>query len=295
MINIINGEKSFYNKKAIKDINMKIEEGSIFGLIGPNGAGKTTLIKCILDIYKLDKGEILINKENISRNTNAKANIGYVADENRYFNSFNIEEMIKFYSLTYKSFDRERFDELNRIFNIPLNRSVGRLSKGMKMRLSLMLNLSIRPKVLIMDEPTSGLDPIARKNLIDILLCEVADRKTTIIISSHNLGELERICDSIAIMKDGKISYRDSLENMKTSMVKLQVAFKDEPSIKIDKLKEVVKCEKLGRVYTLLVKEFTPSLKEVLEKEGMVFCQELNLTLEDIFMYSVEDKIEVIK
>lgn len=293
LISVINANKSYPNKKALKAINLEVEEGSIFGLIGPNGAGKTTLIKCILDIYKLDSGEIKIGGENIRNNPEVKALIGYVADENKYFTTFSIDEMIKLYKMTYKSFDMDRFTELNRIFKLPEDRSIGRLSKGMKMRLSLMLNLSIRPKVLIMDEPTSGLDPIARKSLIQILLDEVAERRTTILISSHNLGELERICDTVAIMNEGEIKYRDSLENMKTSMKKIQIAFKEEPNIKIEEMKEFLEVEKIGRAYTVLTKEFNQQLISNLEKEGMVFYQEINLTLEDIFMCCIEKGTEV--
>jgi len=288
LISVINANKSYPYKKALSSVNLEVEEGSIFGLIGPNGAGKTTLIKCILDIYKLDSGDIKIGGENIRNNPEAKAQIGYVADENKYFTTFNIDEMIKLYKMTYKNFDMDRFNELNRIFKLPDDRSIGRLSKGMKMRLSLMLNLSIRPKILIMDEPTSGLDPIARKNLIRILLDEVAERKTTIFISSHNLGELERICDTVAIMNEGEIKYRDSLENMKTSMKKVQIAFKEEPKIKIEEMKEFRSVEKIGRVYTVLTKEFNQQLISKLEKEGMVFYQEINLTLEDIFMCCIQ-------
>lgn len=293
LISVINANKSYPNKKALNAINLEVEEGSIFGLIGPNGAGKTTLIKCILDIYKLDSGEIKIGGENIRNNPEVKALIGYVADENKYFTTFSIDEMIKLYKMTYKSFDMDRFTELNRIFKLPEDRSIGRLSKGMKMRLSLMLNLSIRPKVLIMDEPTSGLDPIARKSLIQILLDEVAERRTTILISSHNLGELERICDTVAIMNEGEIKYRDSLENMKTSMKKIQIAFKEEPNIKIEEMKEFLEVEKIGRAYTVLTKEFNQQLISNLEKEGMVFYQEINLTLEDIFMCCIEKGTEV--
>lgn len=284
MISIINANKAYYNKKALSNVNLEVEEGSIFGLIGPNGAGKTTLIKCILDIYKLDSGEINIDGNKINDNPKVKSQVGYVADENKYFTAFSIDEMLKLYKMTYKTFDIERYNQLNSIFKLPNERSVGRLSKGMEMRLSLMLNLSIRPKVLIMDEPTSGLDPIARKNLINILLDEVAERKTTIFISSHNLGELERICDTIAIMNEGTIKYKDSLENMKTSIKKVQIAFKIEPKIKIEEMKEFMEVERIGRIYTVLTKEFNQQLIHKLEKEGMIFYQEINLTLEDIFM-----------
>ncbi|MFA9397179.1 MAG: ABC transporter ATP-binding protein [Clostridiaceae bacterium] len=293
MITIDNASKSFYGKNAIENCSFSIEKGSIFGLIGPNGAGKTTIIKAILDIYKLDKGEIKIDGELIDDNSLIKAKIGYVADENKYFTSYKIKEILKFYKMTYKDFDESRFYELNEILKLPLDRSIGRLSKGMKMRLSFMLNLSIRPEILIMDEPTSGLDPIVRKQVVDILLEEAYDRQTTILISSHNLGELERICDTVAIMNDGKIEYINSIDEMKNSLFKIQVAFDEEIDEDFNNWKEVIKVEKMGRMYTLITKNNSEEFMIKLNSLGMVFSQEINLSLEDIFIYYISENVNL--
>ncbi|NFA61049.1 ABC transporter ATP-binding protein [Clostridium sporogenes] len=289
MINISNVSKMLGDKKALDDINLNIEKGSIFGIIGENGAGKTTLIKCMLGVYKQDKGEIKIAGEPVFENTLIKNKIGYVAAEVQYYSSFKVKELIKLYALTYTTFSYERFKELNKIFKIPENKRIRELSKGMKMRVSLMLNLSIYPEILILDEPTSGLDPIIKRKLINILLEEVSERNTTIFIASHHLDDLERICDCVAIIEKGKIKYTNNIEDMKKYIKKLQVLFKDEN--KIDEIKtwdEIMTVENIGRINYLITNNYSDELQEKLLKSGAEFVEEIDLSLEDMFIYSVE-------
>lgn len=277
------------DKKALDDINLNIEEGSIFGIIGENGAGKTTLIKCMLGVYKQDKGEIKIAGEPVFENTLVKNKIGYVAAEVQYYSSFKVKELIKFYALTYTTFSYERFKELNKIFKIPENKRIRELSKGMKMRVSLMLNLSIYPEILILDEPTSGLDPIIKRKLINILLEEVSERNTTIFIASHHLDDLERICDCVAIIEKGKIKYTNNIEDMKKYIKKLQVLLKDEN--RIDEIKnwdEIMTVENIGRINYLITNNYSDELQEKLLKSGAEFVEEIDLSLEDMFIYSME-------
>lgn len=277
------------DKKALDDINLNIEKGSIFGIIGENGAGKTTLIKCMLGIYKQDEGEIKIAGEPVFENTLIKNKIGYVAAEVQYYSSFKVKELIKFYALTYTTFSYERFKELNKIFKIPENKRIRELSKGMKMRVSLMLNLSIYPEILILDEPTSGLDPIIKRKLINILLEEVSERNTTIFIASHHLDDLERICDCVAIIEKGKIKYTNNIEDMKKYIKKLQVLFKDEN--KIDEIKtwdEIMTVENIGRINYLITNNYSDEFEEKLLKSGAEFVEEIDLSLEDMFIYSME-------
>jgi ABC-2 type transport system ATP-binding protein len=291
VIEISNVYKTLGENEVLKNINMKVDKGSIFGLIGPNGAGKTTLIKSITGIYKVDKGSIKINGEEIFENPEIKNVIGYVADENSY-NSFRVKELAKFYSLAYKTFNKDRFDEINKVFEIPENMYVRNLSKGMRTRLSVMLNLSVMPEVLILDEPTLGLDPIIKKQLIEILLDEVAKRGTTIFISSHDLNDIERICDSIAIINKGEVKYCDYIENIKKNIRKIQVAFKDKVPDDLEKWKEVINVAKVGKIYTIITKEYNDNFINKLRDAGMSFEEELDLSLEDAFIYSVEgDKI----
>ncbi|AJD31099.1 ABC transporter ATP-binding protein [Clostridium sporogenes] len=289
MISISNVSKMLGDKKALNNINLDIEKGSIFGVIGENGAGKTTLIKCMLGIYKQDEGEIKVDGKPVFENTLVKGKIGYVAAEIQYYSSFKVKELVKFYTLTYSTFSYERFKELNKIFKIPENKRIRELSKGMKMRVSLMLNLSIYPEILILDEPTSGLDPIIKRKLINILLEEVSERNTTIFIASHHLDDLERICDSVAIIEKGKIKYANNIEDMKKYIKKLQVLFKDEN--KTEEIKawdEIMTVENVGRINYLITNNYSDELQEKLIKSGAEFVEEIDLSLEDMFIYSME-------
>jgi ABC-2 type transport system ATP-binding protein len=287
MIEINNLCKRLQNKDVLKDISLKVNEGSIFGLIGPNGAGKTTLIKTLAGIYMPDSGEVKINGENVFQNSNIKQIMGYVADENNFYNNFTIKYLKKLFGLTYRNFDTDYFDSLNDIYKLPLNATVKKFSKGMKMRLSIMLNMSITPRVLILDEPTSGLDPIARRQFLDLLVDNVAQRNTTVFISSHDLNHLERICDSIAIINTGEIKYVNSIDDMKRNIRKIQVVFNNSAPDDLEKWQDIIKVEKVGRVYTIVTGNYSEALKLKLQKADIAFQEEIDLSLEDMFIYSI--------
>lgn len=288
MIEVNNVSFEIDNKKILNDINLKIPEGKIYGIIGPNGVGKTTLLRCLTGIYETTTGFIKYDGKNVYDNPNVKEIIGYVADENIIHPNFRVNEIIKFYKYSYKMFDEKKFKELNEIFKIPERKFIFQLSKGMKMRLSIMLALSIHAKYLILDEPTSGLDAILKNKLLKIFVDEVYDNNTTIIISSHHLNELERICDDVAILDNGVISYENSLENMKNKIKKIQVAF-DEPVCEEDlNLKGIFKISKLGRVFTIITDEYGDEFIKKLNKFKPLFIEEIDLSLEDIFIYKVD-------
>jgi len=289
MIKIKNVSKKFGNFTAIEDINIDVKKGTIFGIIGENGAGKTTLIQCMTGIYKPDQGQITINDGHVYENPKVKERIGYVADQNQYFPFFKVREMVEFYKRTYPTFSTDKFNEYNSIFKLDEDQRVRQLSKGMQMRLSLMLNLAINPDVLILDEPTSGLDAIAKKQMLDILLNEVADNQLTIFISSHHLGELERICDEIAIINKGKITYKSALDEMKENVKKLQVVFDGEPALDLKSWKEIKSIEKVGRVHYIITQEYSKDLEARLYKEGAKFIEYIDLSLEEIFIYTSEE------
>lgn len=289
MININNATKEFGNFTAISDINITVKKGTIFGLIGENGAGKTTLIQCMTGIYKPDDGEITINGEPIYENPIVKERIGYVADQNQYFPFFKVKEMVEFYKRTYPTFSREKFNDYNLIFKLDQNKRVRQLSKGMQMRLSLMLNMSINPDVLILDEPTSGLDAIAKKQMLDILLQEVAENQLTIFISSHHLGELERICDEVAMIHKGKITYMSTLDEMKANIKKLQVVFNQDVPVDLSDWEDIHTVEKVGRVYYIITQKYSKDLEDRLYKAGAKFIEQMNLSLEEIFVYTSEE------
>lgn len=290
MIEIKGFSKSFDDKRVLNNINISVPKGSIFGLIGPNGAGKTTLIKALTGIYYGDKGEIFIDGQNVYENVDIKSKIGYVADENNFLASYRVKDIIKFYQYAYKEFNIERFRELNKIFKLPEKSYIFRFSKGMKMRLSIMLNLCIMPEVLILDEPTSGLDPVIKRKFMNLLLEEVAERKTTIFISSHNLSDLERICDGVAIINQGEVKYSNSIEDMKNKIKKLQVAFIDDAPKDIDKWEEIIKVNKVGRVYHLITKDYNEEIMDKIKKSRVHFIEELDLSLEDMFLYTLGEE-----
>ncbi len=289
MIQIKNATKKFGDFTAISDININVKKGTIFGIIGENGAGKTTLIQCMTGIYKADEGEITINGELVYENPIVKERIGYVADQNQYFPFFRVKEMVEFYKRTYPTFSTDRFNNYNAVFNLDENKRVRQLSKGMQMRLSLMLNLSINPDVLILDEPTSGLDAIAKKQMLDILLQEVGENQLTVFVSSHHLGELERICDEIAIINKGKITYMSTLDEMKQNIKKLQVVFEDKSPEGLEYWAEVNSVEKVGRVHYIVTQKYSKDLEEKLYKAGAKFVDQVNLSLEEIFIYTSEE------
>ncbi|MCB2360032.1 ABC transporter ATP-binding protein [Clostridium estertheticum] len=292
MINIKNMSKKIDDKYILKNVDLHVNKGSIFGIIGENGAGKTTLIKCLTGIYRANEGSILIDGEEVFDNNKIKQRIGYVSDENQYFSSFKVKELLEFYKKAYNDFSKERFDELNIKFKIPLNRRIRELSKGMKMRTAILLNLSIKPDILILDEPTSGLDPVIKKELMSIIVDEVASRGVTVFISSHHLDHIERICDNIAIIKNGAIKLKSSMEDAKNSIKKLQVMFKDAADIneKLSSINGVIKVETMGRVNYIITKNYTKELEKKLYEMGAEFIEIVDMSLEDMFIYFVEEE-----
>ncbi|MBZ0311194.1 ABC transporter ATP-binding protein [Clostridium butyricum] len=288
MIEVNNVSFEIDGRTILNDINLKIPEGKIYGIIGPNGVGKTTLLRCLTGIYQTTKGLVKYDGENVYDNPKVKEIIGYVADENIMHPNFRVKDLIKFYKYSYTKFDEKKFKELNEIFKIPERKFIFQLSKGMKMRLSIMLAFSIHAKYLILDEPTSGLDAILKNKLLKIFADEVYDNNTTIIISSHHLNELERICDDVAILDNGVISYENSLENMKNKIKKIQIAF-DEPVYEEDlNLKGIFKISKVGRVFTIITDEYDDEFIKGLNKFKPLFIEEVDLSLEDIFIYKVD-------
>lgn len=277
-------------KEILHNINLKFHKGKIYGIIGPNGVGKTTFIKTLVGIYKNNKGNILYDGEEVYDNPKVKEKIAYVANENNFFASFKIKDIIKFYKMAYKNFKEERFHNINKIFNVNINKRFYMLSKGTKMRVALMIAFAQCGEYMILDEPTSGLDPILKSKFLKLLKKEVKERNITIIISSHHLNELEKICDDIVIINNGEVSYESSLENMRKTIKKIQVAF-DMPIYEED-LKEidgVFRLSKVGRVFTIITDDYSEKFITEINKFQPLFIEEIDLNLEDIFIYRLEE------
>lgn len=288
MLKINNLSKSFVDKEAIKNVNLTVNKGSILGLVGPNGAGKSTLLRTIVDIYTPDTGSVTLDGENIEDNPSIKERIGYMADRNDYFNKWKIKHIVKHYKFTYANFDEEKFNKINEVFQIPLNKKVTKLSKGNISRLFFMLTLSSNPDLLILDEPTSGLDPIVKRKLLKILVDDVFERETTVIISSHNLSDLESICDHIVFINDGEIIKDNSLDTLKTDMKKLQIIFKENAPEDFEHWKEFLHVDKIGRSFNAITNCYNEELMNKLKENGALFIEELDMSLEDMLVYTIE-------
>lgn len=287
MIKTLNIDKYLSGDKILKDININVKKGSIYGLIGPNGAGKTTLLKTLVDIYEPENGEVFILGENIRDNKKIKANIGYVADNINFYPDFKVVDAVEFYKNTYPFWNEKKYNQLKNIFKLDEKKKIKSLSKGMKTQLALMLNLSIDPKILILDEPTSGLDPVIKRRILDILIEEVGENETTVLISSHHLGELERICDHIGIIHEGEIILEDSIDNLKLNVRKIQVAFKDEVPEEVKNNPDILAIENRGKVYEIIVNENMEGLMDNIRQHKPVLLETIDMSLEEIFVYKM--------
>lgn len=286
MIKIEHVSKSFDGKKVLDDVSIHVKPGIIHGLIGENGVGKSTLIQCLTGVYQQDEGIIEVDGESIYENNKIKSMIGYVADRNQFFKGYRVEQMVEFFKETYPSFSEERFRIYNETFKLGMKQKIKNLSKGMQMRLSLMLNMAIMPKVLILDEPTSGLDALAKKQILDFLIEQVDETGMTVIISSHHLSELERICDEITMLSKGKVMYQSSVEDLKTKVKKLQVVFTGESPKDLKTWDGILNVDRIGSVYYLVTNNYGLELEEKLKNSGAFLVETIGLNLEEVFIYT---------
>lgn len=287
MIEVKDVVKNFDKFQALSGVTMNVSKGAIYGLVGPNGAGKSTLIRHLTGIYKQDSGEIRIDGVPVYENPAIKAKIAYIPDELFYFAQANTLEMKRFYKGMYPLFDEKLFYRLMEFFpTIDPKKSIRSLSKGMQKQAAFWLAISCRPELMILDEPVDGLDPVMRRQVWSIILSEVAESKTTVLVSSHNLRELEDVCDHVGIMHKGKVMLERSLSDLQGSVSKIQVAFQAEMP-KLPEGFEVLHMSSTGRVYTLIVKGNPQLAKEQLEKMHPMLIDVLPLTLEEIFIYEL--------
>ena len=282
--------KGYYKTKVVKGVNIKIDKGEIHGLIGENSAGKTTLIKCVAGVYKPDEGEILYDGEPIYDNPSVKEKVGYVADSNEYISLYTVSRMVDMYVDFYPKFSRDKFNEYNEIFKLEVNKRIYSLSKGQKMRLAFMLETAKQPDYLILDEPTSGLDPVAKSKFFEMLINEVEYNNIGVLISSHNLEGLERICDSVTMLHEGEVERQMSMEDMKCQLTRLNVVFEGGAGKKIYEMPQILRISNVGSIYTLVVRDFDEEFVSVLKKNGASIVEQLDISLEELFVVLEESK-----
>ncbi len=285
ILEIKGATKSYGNaNKALDDVTIVVPKGNIHGIIGENGAGKTTLIKALVGIHTVDEGEVLFDGEEIYENNAIKQRIGYVADQNQYFKGYKLKNLVEFYDKTYDKFEVEKFNNYNKVMGLDLNKKVKQLSKGMQMRLSIMLTLSLNPDLLILDEPTSGLDVMAKQTVLEWVVEDVEQRDMTVLIASHHLSELERLCDSITIIEKGKITHQADTEVLKEEVCRIQVVFKDGPPDNLEGWKDIKEVKSIGSIYYIVTTSPYEEMKEKLENVGTVIIEKIPLSLEEVFV-----------
>lgn len=288
MIELKNYSLNYGDSKILDNISFSLDRVKILGIVGPSGVGKTSLIRGIVGIYKGTSGSLIFDGEDVYDNPEVKRKIAFVPDEHSSFYLITLKEILNYYKSIYSNFDEDKFYKINKIFKIPLNKRFLQLSKGMKMRVNLMIAFSLNCDLLVLDEPTSGLDPILKEKVLKIIMNEVYSKEKSVIISSHNLGELERICDEILILNDGKIEYHNSLENIKRNIRKIQVAF-DMPVYEEDlNIDGIFSISQVGRVFTIITESYDDALKEKLNKFNPLFIEEIDLSLEEVFIHRLE-------
>ena len=288
MIQVTNVVKEFDGFRALDGVNMHVQKGAIYGLVGPNGAGKSTIIRHLTGVYRQDMGDVLVNGEEVFENRLVKEKIAYIPDELFYFLQADTMEMMKYYEGLYPTFDREMFFLLKEYFpTIDLKRNIRRLSKGMQKQVAFWLAICCKPEVLILDEPVDGLDPVMRRQIWSILMAEVAEREMTVVVSSHNLRELEDVCDHVGIMNKGKVIIERSLSDLQGNVSKIQVACEGD----IPKLPEefkVLHASNIGRVHTLIVRgNPDEAVSHITAGSEKIIVDVLPLSLEEIFIYEM--------
>lgn len=282
--------KCFHSIEALHDVSIKVGKGSIYGLVGSNGAGKTTLLKVLAGIYKQDYGQVHINKQTVFENMGVKMRTVFIPDHLYFFPNFTIQDMAHFYKNVYINWNHARYLKLSGVFNLEENRQIRSFSKGMQRQAAFWLGLSLEPDLMLLDEPLDGLDPVMRHKVKNLIFQDVADRAMTVIISSHNLREIEDVCDFIGILHRGKMIIQREIDDLKADIQKVQIAFRDEIPSAVLCDENILHQEQRGSVLLLIMRGSRAEILQRMQAHNPVILDILPLTLEEIFIYEMGDK-----
>lgn len=285
MIDVKNVVKSFDGFKALDGLTMNVPDGAIYGLVGPNGAGKSTIIRHITGIYRQDSGEINVAGEPVFENPKVKNDIAYIPDDVFFYTQATIKDMMKFYKGVRPTFSVERYEKLRKAFDLNDNVKMRSLSKGMQKQATFWLTMSMCPKVLVLDEPVDGLDPVMRRQVWSIIMADVAENGTTVLVSSHNLRELEDICDHVGIMNRGKLLLERSLSELQENIAKVQLALPD--NAELPEGLNILHQSNTGRLQTLIIRGAAEEITNKLATCEPLFMDVIPLSLEEIFIYEL--------
>ncbi len=285
MIQIKNVSKSFDGFVALDGISIHVPKGGIYGLVGPNGSGKSTLIRNIMGIYRPDSGEIEVDGQAVYENPAVKETIAYIPDDIFYFLQSTVKDLMKYYRGIYPRFDMERYEKLKGVFQLDENMPIRRMSKGMQKQAAFWLCMCMRPKVMVLDEPVDGLDRVMRRQVWSIIMSDVAEHGTTVLVSSHNLRELEDVCDHVGIIDHGRLLLERSLSELQENISKIQIALPE--GRELPEGLDILHTASTGRLRTIIVRGEPNAVQLALQESEPLFMDALPLSLEEIFIYEL--------
>lgn len=279
--------KTFDGFNALDGLTLSVPKGAVYGLVGPNGAGKTTFIKALAGITRVDGGHIKIDGEDVYDNLSVKKKTAYVSDDLFFFPTYTIKQTAKLYAGIYPDFSWDDYKQMVKFFKADENKRCRRMSKGMQKQVAIWMALCCHPEVLILDEPVDGLDPVMRKNIWSLIMQAVCDRSMTVLVSSHNLRELEDVCDHVGMVHKGQIVLEKALDDVKGSIHKIQTAFKDGFPEELSEKIEILHKSSFGSVETLIIRGEGEKIKEIVSEYSPLILDALPLTLEEVFIYEL--------
>ena len=289
MIEVNGLVKRFDGFAALDGAALSVPAGSVYGLVGPNGAGKSTLIRHLTGIFRQDAGTVRIGGEDVWENAALKARIAAIPDDWYYFLQSSIRDMMRFYRGFYPAFSMERYEKLKEVFQLDEKRPIRRLSKGMQKQAAFWLALCCMPDYLILDEPVDGLDPVMRRQVWSLLLGDVAERGTTVLVSSHNLRELEDLCDQVGLLHGGHILFQRELDQLRCDFAKIQFAARPLPSREqLAQLFPIISMHSSGSIAEMVVRDNPIQIQQKLSVFHPLLCETVPLTLEEIFITEME-------
>lgn len=287
MIQVNRVTKYFDEFRVLDEISVHVRRGTIYGLIGPNGAGKTTIINHINGVLTPKSGEITVGGEPVFENETIKSRVLNISDDWFYYSTYTIADMARFYRSIYPNFSTERYETIKGLFGLDEKRQIRKLSKGMKKQVAFWLSLSAMPEVLILDEPLDGLDPVMRKQVLSLVIADVADREMTVLVSSHNLRELEDICDWVGIIHKGQMILEKPLDDIKGNVHKYQMVLSEDAAGALEKVERVLHVSRTGSVYSVIVRGDAGETDRMMQALSPVLCERVSLTLEEVFIYEL--------
>lgn len=287
MLEAKNVVKTFDGFRALDSLNMTVPKGAVYGLVGPNGAGKSTIIRHLAGIYRQDSGEVLLDGQPVYENPAVKRRMTVIGDDWYYFPQANIREMARFFAGLYPAFSWERYEKLKQVFPLDEKMMLRRMSKGMQKQAAFWLAVCCMPEYLILDEPVDGLGPVMRRQVWSLLLGDVSERGTTVLVSSHNLRELEDVCDHVGILNRGQVLLERSLSDLQDNTVKLQVAYAGVTEPMLPSELNILHRSHVGRVYTYIVRGSRAEILRRMEITEPILLESIPLTLEEIFIYEL--------